>query len=445
MVSRFTNSIVDAGVVRLTALFADGSASPIQALDTYEARIARFNPGLNAFLAVDNAGARRDAEASARRWTYRAPLSRLDGVPLAIKANIAVEGLAWHAGVGALKGQVATRDADCVARLRAAGAVILGVVNLHEAALGATNDNRAFGRCHNPYRQGMTPGGSSGGSAAAVAAGLCAAALGTDTLGSVRIPAAFCGLFGHKPAQGWTSMAGVIPLAPPLDDLGLLTRSAEDAAALTRALDADHPPASAALQGLRWGVLDLGVPLEPSIAAAFAEAQAAARSLGLSLAPVRLDGWNVTAMRRLSLMAVEFEALAEYVAHLDRDPEGFSPELSAMLRWAQRQPADRADAVRQDLAKAAQALRAQLSAFDVVIMPSTPVAAFDFGEAEPAHLADFTLLANVAGLAATAFPLGLTPDGRPVGAQVVSADASIALQAGKLLAQPPSPPQAFRR
>jgi aspartyl-tRNA(Asn)/glutamyl-tRNA(Gln) amidotransferase subunit A len=129
-------------------------------------------------------------------------LSLFDGVPIAIKANIAVKGLPWHGGIEAYRDRIAERDAVSVQALRLAGAVIVGVLNMHEAALGATNDNLAFGRCHNPYRHGFTPGGSSGGSAVAVAAGLCAAALGTDTLGSVRIPAGYCGVFGCKPTHG---------------------------------------------------------------------------------------------------------------------------------------------------------------------------------------------------------------------------------------------------
>jgi len=310
--------------------------------------------------------------------------------------------------------------------------------------LGATTDNAAFGRCHNPYREGFTPGGSSGGSAAAVAAGLCAAALGTDTLGSVRIPAAFCGLFGHKPAHGWASMEGTIPLAPRLDDLGQLTRDADDAGALARVLGADQRPASIAATDLRWGVLDLGVALDPRIEATFNQAIAAARGLGVTLDPVILDGWNVTAMRRLSLMTVEFEALAEHAARLERDPEGFSPELTAMLRWAERQPAARAAAVQQELAEAARTLRGALGAFDVVLTLATPVPAFAFDTPEPAGLADFTLLANVSGWAATVFPLGLTQDGLPVGAQVLSADASVALHAAKLLARSVASPPAYR-
>ena len=180
----------------------------MQAADVYLGRIERLNSLWRTPSCSWIARARfAEAAASTARWAAGAPLSPLDGVAIGIKANIAVRGLPWHAGVAAYRERIAHEDADCVMALRKSGAVILGVLNMHEAALGATTDNIAFGRCHNPYRHDFTPGGSSGGSAAAVSGGLCAAALGTDTLGSVRIPAAYCGVFGHMPPRGRLSTA----------------------------------------------------------------------------------------------------------------------------------------------------------------------------------------------------------------------------------------------
>jgi aspartyl-tRNA(Asn)/glutamyl-tRNA(Gln) amidotransferase subunit A len=153
-------------------------------------------------------------------------------VPIAIKANIAVAGLPWTAGIAAYGDRVAAHDAACVAGLRDAGAVVLGLTNMDEGALGARGDNVFLGRCHNPHAPDFSPGGSSGGSAAAVAAGFCAAALGTDTIGSVRIPAACCGVFGHKPRQALIDRQGVVPLSPRFDHVGVLARSAQDSAAM---------------------------------------------------------------------------------------------------------------------------------------------------------------------------------------------------------------------
>ena len=148
----------------------------------------------------------------------------LAGMTIGIKSNIAVAGLPWTAGMELHRERIATRDAEVVARLRAAGAIILGSCNMEEAALGAKTDNPWFGATQNPHRLGYTPGGSSGGSAAAVAAGLCDAALGTDTMGSIRKPASYCGIYGFKPAQSAVSQDGLEPCEASLDVIGPLAR-----------------------------------------------------------------------------------------------------------------------------------------------------------------------------------------------------------------------------
>jgi aspartyl-tRNA(Asn)/glutamyl-tRNA(Gln) amidotransferase subunit A len=435
MISDFTDPIVASGVVGLAEMFAAGAATPVDALETSLSRIERFNGALNAVLAVDRQGAARDAEASARRWAAGAQRSALDGAPVAIKANIAVEGLPWHGGIEAYRNRIAERDADSVQTLRRAGAVIIGVLNMHEAALGATNDNLAFGKCHNPYRQGFTPGGSSGGSAAAVAAGLCAAALGTDTLGSVRIPAGYCGVFGHKPIHGLLSTGGVMPLSPTFDDLGVLARSARDVSAVMGVLTNSAVNDGDASAPIRFGVVDLAgqTDLDPSVRSAFEQAVEAARTAGCRVDRLKLEAWDAAAMRRLSLLIVEVEALAEHGAMLERDPQGFSPTLTGMLQWAARQPQDKiANAYRQ-LKSAADDLRRTLAGFDAILTPTTARSAFSFDVAPPVDQADFTLLANVSGLAATAFPLGLGADGLPLSAQIISASDAIAVRlAGRL-------------
>ena len=179
-------------------------------------RIARLNPRIGAFTAIDGDGAMAGAAESAGRIA-QGTARPLEGMTIGVKANIDVAGLATTAGVAARRDEIATSDAAVVRRLREAGAIILGHVNMHEAALGATTDNEAYGDTQNPHRAGFTPGGSSGGSSAAVAAGLCDAALGTDTLGSVRIPAAYCGVYGLKPTNGLVDGDGLVSLAARLD------------------------------------------------------------------------------------------------------------------------------------------------------------------------------------------------------------------------------------
>jgi aspartyl-tRNA(Asn)/glutamyl-tRNA(Gln) amidotransferase subunit A len=148
----------------------------------------------------------------------------LAGLTIGVKANIAVKGLPWTGGMALHRHRIAERDAEVVARLRAAGAAIIGSLNLEEAALGAKTDNPWFGATQNPHRLGYTPGGSSGGSGAAVAAGLCDVALGTDTMGSIRIPAAYCGVYGFKPAHSAISQDGLEKSEPSLDTIGPLAR-----------------------------------------------------------------------------------------------------------------------------------------------------------------------------------------------------------------------------
>jgi aspartyl-tRNA(Asn)/glutamyl-tRNA(Gln) amidotransferase subunit A len=260
-----------------------------------------------------------------------------------VKANIAVQSMPWHAGIAAYRGRVADRDADAVAALREGGAVILGVLNMHEAALGATTDNLAFGRCHNPYRHDVTPGGSSGGSAAAVAAGLCAAALGTDTMGSVRIPASYCGVFGHMPRRGLISTAGVVPLSWTLDRVGLLARSAEDAEAVLSVCGGAAAVKPEAEEGapIALAVLDLSgaVELDKEWAQRFGVVIEAAESAGFVVKRVSLPNYDVLALRKLCLLIVEVEGFVEHEAALAADPEGFSPALRAMLHWGARQTA----------------------------------------------------------------------------------------------------------
>jgi aspartyl-tRNA(Asn)/glutamyl-tRNA(Gln) amidotransferase subunit A len=254
------------GVVALLDAYRAGRVSVVAAIDHYLERIARFDPDLKAFTHVDAAGARAAAQDSARRWDD-GTARPLEGVPIAVKANIDVAGLPVHGGIGALRHRFAAQDAEVITRLKSAGAVILGMLNMHEAALGATTDNAFFGICQNPHKAGYTPGGSSGGSGAAVAAGLCAAALGTDTLGSVRIPAAYCGVSGLKPTNGLVSNQGLILLVGRLDCIGPLARSVEDAGAVL-AVMADLPEAGTIHRIATLSSTD-SVDQDPAVRAAF--------------------------------------------------------------------------------------------------------------------------------------------------------------------------------
>lgn len=441
----FANPVVEAGVAGLARLFAERAVTPGEATEVYLSRIERLNPSINAFLSVDVEGARAGAAASGARWAKGQPLSPLDGVPVGVKANIAVAGLPWHAGVAAYRDRIASEDAACVARLRAAGAVILGVLNMHEGALGATNDNPAFGRCDNPHRAGFTPGGSSGGSGSAVAAGLCAAALGTDTMGSVRIPSAYCGVFGHKPAHGLVSTEGVTPLSWTLDHVGPHARSAQDCGRVLEGLTGASVPASA-MSERPLAVLDYEgqVEVQPGVAAAQARALEAARAAGFSLIPLRLSDYDYGAVRRLGLLVSEVEGFVVHEAMLAERPEGFSRAFADGLAWGARQPAPKLARAYRELSRLSAQVRGLLAPYAGLLAPTAPQTAFAFGGDTPANQADFTALANVTGLPATAFPMGVDADGLPTSMQVMSWTEDYGLSVAERLATPIGAPPGFQ-
>ena len=333
----------------------------------------------------------------------------LAGLTVGVKSNIMVKGLPWTGGMGLYRDRIASRDAECVARLRHAGAAILGTVNMHEAALGAHTDNAFYGRTHNPHRHDYTPGGSSGGSGAAVAAGLCDIALGTDTMGSVRIPAAYCGVYGLKPSHGGISEDGLAYLEPSLDCIGPLAR---DLDVLERAWTvlANNPgeqvPLARALVLKGQG----GVAVEPAVEAGF---DASVRALGLPVEALELPE-RLTDVRMAGLVAAGHWLIADLGPDYRDDNPGLSDELKFILKITagmERRP--------QVLARTRAALGDALGADGVLIMPTAPQVAFAHGTRAPSNQADFTCLANVAGLPAISLPAGWSEDGLPVGVQLV--------------------------
>ncbi len=215
--------------------------SPVALLDAMVARTAAVEPRLNAYVRPMFDQARAEAEAAEREIAagqYRGPLH---GIPVALKDNYWTRGVTTAAGAKLLADFVPPEDGAVVAKLRAAGAIISGKTNMHELAIGGSTTNPHYGPTHNPWRLDCIPGGSSGGSAAAVAAGCCFAATGTDTAGSVREPAAYCGLVGIKPTYGRVSIRGIVPLSWSLDHAGPLTRTVEDGALVLQAIAGYDP------------------------------------------------------------------------------------------------------------------------------------------------------------------------------------------------------------
>ncbi len=407
-----------------------GELRSVDLVERQLAAIQASQPGINAFLALDAQGARAAAQASdARREQGCAGL--LDGVVIAVKDNIDVAGMVTSAGM-ATRSQHAPANVDnpAVARLRAAGAVLVGKLNMHEAALGADNNNPHYGACHNPHRPGFTPGGSSGGSGAAVAAGLCAAALGSDSMGSVRIPASYCGVFGLKPSWGAISARGTVPVSRRLDHIGPLARSARDLGLLLQVM-ADFDPEcaqsravefAAPWQGpLRIGVIDFGdtVQIEPAVQAAFRQGLAALTELGHEEVSLPAPSLSPSRARRAGLLVCEAEMLVEHEHAWRESRELFSPGLARMLGWAETRPLTDLVAAELLLDQAQVQVQQWLAQCDVLALPTTPQQAFAFGSPVPASQADLTANANIAGCPALSLPLPVAADELPIGMQLV--------------------------
>ncbi|MGY6636869.1 MAG: amidase [Erythrobacter sp.] len=333
----------------------------------------------------------------------------LAGLTVGVKANIAVAGMPFHAGIGSLAGRIASSDAATVAALRQAGAAVIATLHMEEAALGAKTDNPHFGPVHNPHRIGYTPGGSSGGSGAAVAAGIVDAALGTDTMGSVRIPASHCGVYGFKPATARISQDGLEPADLTLDAIGVLAR---DLATLERTARVISDFGEGAVQSSGVTLEGHGVEVDAEVAAVFARACAA---LPATPATARLSHLQ-SRIRWAGFISVS-KAMAAHLAGVK-----VSAHLAKLLTYGPRRKAEDWAQDQTILAATAAEVRALVDAQGFIIAPTVPNLPFPHAEPEPAGQADFTCLANIAGLPALSLPAGWSADGLPIGVQIIAGE-----------------------
>ena len=338
----------------------------------------------------------------------------LENMTIGVKANIAVAGLPWTGGIEAYQDRIASKDAEVVKRLRDAGAAIVGTLNMEEAALGAKTDNPFFGATQNPHKVGYTPGGSSGGSGAAVAAGLCDVALGTDTMGSVRVPAAYCGVYGLKPSRGAVSQDGLELCEPMLDTIGPLAQSLEDLEACSRIMMDCNPP-----QVIEKIILleNLGeVECEPAVLKAYNKAKDILNAQTTFSLP-----WPLTQVRFSGFILASLALANSLSSIVDNNPEGLSDHLKHLLTYGRKRTAEFLAKDRKILEQIKDALVAAVGSNGAILLPTTPQAAFSHDEKPPVNQADFTCLASVAGLPAITIPAGWNDRGLPVGVQLIGA------------------------
>jgi len=408
-----------------------GKITALDFTDTCLRRIEELQPRLNAFIRVMADEARREADTADRELASGIDRGPLHGVPIAVKDLIDIKGVPTTAASRVRAGHVAAADAPVITNLRQAGAVLIGKTNLDEFAFGTTSENSAFGPVRHPIDPSRSPGGSSGGSAVAVATGMALAALGTDTGGSIRIPAAACGTSGLKPTLGEISTEGVVPLARTLDHVGPFARTVGDARLVYRALLGlnDEPLAASSLRAIR-----LGIPrgylcdvLDADVRARFDEAVAALRGAGASITDVTIPHASSTPAVYIHIHSSE--AATYHARSLDTHADRYTPVVRRRLevgRYVLAQDYVRAMEGREVLRGEVDAALADC---DALLLPALPIPAPPIGAdtvivngaAEPvrALMLRETQLFNVTGHPAISIPCGVTSQGLPVGLQVV--------------------------
>jgi aspartyl-tRNA(Asn)/glutamyl-tRNA(Gln) amidotransferase subunit A len=417
--------------------------SPVELTQAALERISALNPRLNAFITVLEDRARAAAKAAEQEMMTGQRRGPLHGIPIALKDLCATKGVRTTAGSKILRDYVPTDDATVTLRLAETGTILLGKLHMNEFAYGPDGDNGHYGRVRNPWDLERLTGGSSSGSGAAVAASLCLGALGTDTGGSIRIPAALCGIAGLKPTYGRVSRYGITPLSWSLDHAGPMAKTVEDVARLLQAMagyDAKDPGSAqravpdyaVALSGDVRG-LRIGIPreyffdmLDPEVEGAVRQATQVLRSLGASLHHVSWPSLRYVTLAALIIVLVEASAFHE--TWIRTRPQDYQPDIALRLKWGLLVPATaylKAQRLRTLMCQEAAQLWRQV---DVLLTPATMLAAPPPEERQvriggrqmSTREAMLRLMRpfNLTGLPAMSIPCGFTSTGLPIGLQI---------------------------
>jgi aspartyl-tRNA(Asn)/glutamyl-tRNA(Gln) amidotransferase subunit A len=426
-------------IQQLSRQLRDRSLSSVDLTRDCLTRIDKLNPKLNALITILADSALADAgqaEQEIQRGHYRGPLH---GIPIGLKDILDTAGTRTTAASALFKDRIPTEDAEVVRRLRAAGAIILGKQNLHEFAYGGSSMISFFGEVHNPWDTSRITGGSSGGSAASIAAGLGFAAIGTDTAGSIRLPAAYCGVVGLKPTYGRVSARGVIPLSWSLDHVGPIANSVYDAALMLQVLagyDAGDPasldvpvPDFIAALDQRPPKLRVGIPrtfffddLHSEIAAATEKAIQVFRELHAEIREVKLE---VPTDRTLS----SAESYAYHEPFVANSPDPYQPATLARIKSGANTSAAAALRARRELEATRHSIRKVFDEVDILLTPTVPIPPPKIADlqAHPENLRTVELLMlrntrpfNVWGIPTISIPCGFTSENLPVGLQLAA-------------------------
>ena len=432
LVSAPTQDLAGLTIKQASELLRRKAATPVDLTEACLKRIDQLNPGVNAYITVTREqalAAAREMADEQRRGKWRGPLH---GIPIALKDNIDTAGIRTTAASELFKDRVPTEDAEVARRLKNAGAILVGKTNMHEFAYGTTSAVTYFKPVHNPWALDRIPGGSSGGSAAATSADMCLGSLGTDTGGSVRIPASFCGVVGFKPTYGRVSCRGVIPLSWTLDHVGPISKTVEDAALLLDAIagydqmdpasaDAPVPEYTRAL-AMPVAKLRLGLPRSPYFEGVDPEVQKAVEDAVNVLAKLTAGASDVVLPPTTGLNLIGPEAYAYHAKWIAESPNLYQPATRAIL---QRSADSKAPAYADSLHKVyllRREIRKTFTTVDLLITPTMPLPPVSIeASATQSATTRNTSPFDVYGLPAISLPCGFTSSGLPIGLQISGA------------------------